>query len=368
MSESVFISSPQHDYTDVRAAVRRAVESIGMRPLMAELAGASPASPQRALLDLVAQGDVFILIVGPRYSEPTEQEFQEALRLGKPIIVLRQEGQIKSEQAAFLERVAGGWKGGRLWGAFTDATDAGFAAVKALTNLREGPGKEEVSRAAAARAVELAAGEGRGGYVGRGSGARVVFVPMAAETLLDAVALEESKLAEHVADLARRERLIPHSVGIEARVSRAGISLDVTERGYSSQPGIIKVGPDGAVACHIDVGGDDELAGSRIDPTLLKAGIRRVGAFALGAWERIDRREAVQQVAACVAILDAQYKVFGLPTGASSYSLGMTLPQTVIVPEQPAIVRRADIAGEALADRLVAEVRRHYADAGAVAK
>jgi uncharacterized protein DUF4062 len=364
--QSVFISSIQRDYTEVRRAVRRAVESLGMRPLMAELAGASAASPQRALLDLVAQSDVFLLVMGPRYSDPTEREFEEARRLGKPIVVLRQEGPLEPEQERFLDRVAGGWRGGRLWGEFTDATDAGFAAVKALTNLREGPAMKEVATVARARALELATEGGRGSYAGRGSQARVVFVPLVAEPLLDAVALEQPDLAELTADLARRERIILHSVGIEPAVSRGGISLALTGS-HHSQSGVVTVAPDGAVTCHIDVGGDDEQAGSRIDPTLLKAGIRRAGAFALRVWERIDPREAVQQVAVCVAILDAQYKVFGLPVGASTYSLGMTLPETVVAPEAPAIVRRADVADELLADRLVAEVRRHYADAGALA-
>lgn len=363
--QSVFISSIQRDYSDVRTAVRRAVESMGMQPLMAELAGASPASPQRALLDLVGQSDVFLLLVGPRYSNPTEQEFEEARKLGRPIIVLRQEGDLEPDQQAFLERVAGGWSGGRFWGTFTDATDVGFAAVKALTNLKEGPGQEELAQGARARALELAAGDRTAGYIPRGSGARVVFVPLLADVLLDAVALDAPDLGEHIADLARQERLIPHSVGIEPRISRGGISLDLTG-GHHSQPGTATVGPDGAVVSHVEVGGDDELAGTRIDPALLKAGVQRTGAFALRVWERIDPREAVQHVAACVANLDAQYKVFGLPSGARSYSLGMTLPETVVAPEPPSIVRRADISGEELADRVVAEVRRHYADAGAV--
>lgn len=109
----VFISSVQRDYADVRKAVRRAVESLGMRPLMAELAGARPESPQRALLDLVARADVFLLLVGPRYSKPTEDEFDEARRRGKTILVLRQNGDLEPEQQQFLERVAGGWSGGR---------------------------------------------------------------------------------------------------------------------------------------------------------------------------------------------------------------------------------------------------------------
>src|SRR6478609_7772447 len=52
---SVFVSSLQRDYSAVRGAVRRAVEILHMRPLMAELVGARPESPQRALLDLMAE-------------------------------------------------------------------------------------------------------------------------------------------------------------------------------------------------------------------------------------------------------------------------------------------------------------------------
>jgi hypothetical protein len=40
----------------------------------------------------------------------------------------------------------------------------------------------------------------------------------------------------------------------------------------------------------------------------------------------------------------------------------------VLVPEPATIVRRADVAGDALVTRLVAEVRRVFADAGAIAQ
>lgn len=142
--ESVFISSVQRDYSDVRAAARRAVESLGMRALMAETAGASPSSPQRALLDLVAEANVFLLILGARYSKPTEDEYDEARRRSTEIVVLRQEGASDADQSEFVERVAGGWKGGRLWGGFRDSSDVGFAVVQALSN-----------RATGARSAEL---------------------------------------------------------------------------------------------------------------------------------------------------------------------------------------------------------------------
>ena len=87
-----------------------------------------------------------------------------------------------------------------------------------------------------------------------------------------------------------------------------------------------------------------------------------------GVWEVVDRREAVQQVAAAVAILDAQHKVFDLAANATAYSLGTRMPATVIVPDPPVVVRRGEVAGEELARLLVAEARRVFADAGAIVR
>jgi len=110
------------------------------------------------------------------------------------------------------------------------------------------------------------------------------------------------------------------------------------------------------------------MAGTRVDSTLMSRGIQSVGTFALEVWETTDRREEIQRVAVAVAVLDAQYKVFDLAPDATSYSMGMTMPATVAVPEPAAVVRRAEVAGEELARRLVAEVRRVFADAGAIAR
>jgi hypothetical protein len=366
--QGVFISSIQRDYADVRAAMRRAVERLGMRPLMAELAGANRASPQRALLDLVAQADIFLLLVGPCYSRPTEDEFDEARRLGKPILVLRQQGNLEPEQEAFLERVAGGWSGGRLWGPFADANYVGLAAVQAITNLGAGARRDELAPQARERAAELAVGRRSQGYSGHRSPARVALVPLVGEPILDALALDEPELGEAVADLARGARLVQHSVGITPRVSRAGVSLERAGGGYVGEAGMITVAPDSAVVCEVDIGGHDQLGGMRVDPDRLEAGIQGAGAFALHVWEHIDGREAVQQVAVALAIPEAQHKVFGLPTGATGWSVGMSLPQTVLVPEPPIVVRRAEVDGAELARRVVAEVRRIYVDAGAVAR
>lgn len=362
--QQIFISSIQRDYGDVRDAVRRAVESLGMRPLMAELAGAHATSPQRALLDLVARADVFLLIVGLRYSRPIEDELNEANRRGIPVIVLRQNGDLDPEQVEFLERVAGGWVGGRLWATFDGANDVSLAAVQALTNVTAGIENEKLAQRARERARSLA--EERGG--GRsGSVARIAFAPLVDVPLLDAVALDKPGLADSVADLVRAKRLIDHSAGIESTLSRNGISI-VVSGPYVSPSASVVVGADGAVMCEVDVSGEDAFGSSRINPERLRAGITASGSFAIGVWGAIDEREEVQQVAVCISIPEAQYKVFGVAISQSSISMGWGLPQVVSVPEPPAVIRRADVDGEEFASRLVAEVKRVFADAGAVAQ
>jgi hypothetical protein len=168
--------------------------------------------------------------------------------------------------------------------------------------------------------------------------------------------------------MARNARLIPHSVGVNPQVRRDGVSLMRAQGGYVGESGFITIGAEGAIVAEIDVGGEGQMAGTRVDSALLARGIKDVGAFALAVWEAIDRREEVQQVAAAVAILDAQHKVFDLAPNATSYSMGMQTPPTVVVPEPPAVVRRGEVAGDDLARRLVAEARRVFADAGAAAR
>lgn len=361
--QQVFISSIQREYEDVRASVRRAVESLEMRPLMAELAGSRAESPQRELLDLVGRCDVLLLLIGRRYSQPTADEFAEANRLGKPILVLRQNGELDEEQAAFLERVAGGWSGGRLWGTYDGAGDVALAAVQALTNV--GGKREELAAGAQARAASLAAGEADGGH--RGSFARVSFAPLVSGKILDAVALDRPGLADDVADLVRSHRLVDHATGLKGTVTRDGVAIAPTGS-YANAPATISVGADGAVTCELEVAGDDGFGSSRIDPERLRAGLVDASAFALAVWGRIDERDEVQQAAISLAIPDAQHKVFGKSTGRNTLSLGWGLPQLVSVPSPPLVVRRAELSNDALAARLVAEVKRAFADANAVAQ
>lgn len=282
-------------------------------------------------------------------------------------MVLKQRVELEPEQRAFLERVAVGWVGGRMWAEFDDEHDVLEVAVEALSHLGQDRRRAELGPPAQERAATLAAGERRHGYAGHRSTARVALVPLVSSPLLDALSLVDG-LGESVATLARSARLAPHSVGIDSQVRGEGVSLRRVEGSYVGESGFITVGADGSITAEIDVGGEGTMAGTRVDSELLARGIEATGSFALAVWDAIDRREEVQQVTVAVAILDAQHKVFDLAPDATSYSMGMQTPATVVVPEAPAVVRRGEVAGAELAQRLVAEARRVFADAGAVAQ
>lgn len=377
MNESVFISSVVGGLEAVRQAAREAIDSVGMRPVMAETAGARPLSPQHALLAEVRAADIYLLILGARYGErgesglaPTEEEFEEAKRTDKPIIVLRQELVMDIEQREFLSRVSGGWEEGILWDQFTDHRDFGMKVVKALTNVRWLGDARTLGPAAQERALALAREEDRGsfGFAG-GSRVRVVLVPLTNSPLLDDVALDDPHLPGWASTLARSSGLVSQTSGIEHKVTREGIRLEAG-RAREQREVLFLIGQAGEILVEGSVAGDDPNFGaSRINPERLSTLVERTGAFASGVWRKIDPRGEVQQVTAAVGIPEANTKVYGRPTTPStSLAMGgaMRLPSTVVVPEPALIVRRADVEREELRERLVASVKRAYADVGAL--
>jgi hypothetical protein len=371
--QTVFVSSIQSGFEDVRAAARVGIESFGSLAVMAEAVGAAPANPQRALLDRVAESEVLLLLIGPSYGarqksglSATEEEFDEARRRGNSILVLRQEGELEPEQQEFLDRATGGWESGIFYGTFRDASDVGLAVVRGLTNIRDRGDRETLEPAARERAATLAADARRQGYSGSGSIVRVVLVPLIGHRLLEAAALEDPGLPDELAAAARSAQLVSQSEGITARVSAAGILLQVGER-YAGWT--LSVGTEGEIIAEASVASDDENFGSiRIVPERIQQAIRGAVAFAEAAWHRVDPRGEVQEAAVTLAIPEAQHKSWGRGRGGTTISMGgmFSLPDVAIAPQPARVFRRADLVREETASGLTAEMRRLFVDAGAV--
>jgi hypothetical protein len=132
----------------------------------------------------------------------------------------------------------------------------------------------------------------------------------------------------------------------------------------------IEVARDGAIVVEASVAGEDPHFGSsRIDPDRLEAILVATSDYAISVWREVDPRNDVQQVAAAIGIPDANGKVFGRPSRPSnsfSYGGGMSLPQVIVAPDPAAVVRRADLTSAATHQRLIAAVKRVFADANAL--
>lgn len=369
---------------DVRAAAREAIESLGLRPIMAETHGADPSSPQRAMLREVAEADCFLLLLGERYGEPgptgtspTEDEFNEAVRRTKPILVLRQDVEMEPRQLEFLERVGGAWKGGRAWGRFTDAGDVALKVVQAIRNAeRSGEVGALVPRAQerAAEVAQAVSERPSDHYYANHARGRVVFVPLVDLPLLDVIVLQDGELEEPLASLARTARIVPQVLGITTATSAEGFTVTAGEARQGVPPfAVIKIDMSGAVVLEqaVSVADERSFGQQRVDPERLGELVGGGAAYALAVWDHIDLREEVQQVAVALGLASASQLRFGSGgsrISGSAFATGARLPDTLVVPEPPLVMRRGDLSGEQLKPRLVAEVRQRYADANALAE
>ena len=117
----VFISSIEQGYEDMRDAAARAIKRAGCVPIRAEEFPAARIAPRSACLDGVASCDVVVFILGARYGVPTavgisavEEEYTEAKRCRKQILLFIEKTQYEPEQERFIRSitsyVGGHWR------------------------------------------------------------------------------------------------------------------------------------------------------------------------------------------------------------------------------------------------------------------
>lgn len=207
---------------------------------MFETAPASHDDSRRALLDELSGCDVVLLILGAEYGERTERgvsatedEFNEATSRGTPVIALVQQVSRSSEQDEFVSRVRGTWSEGRFAPTFKDASDVGFAVVRALNAWRQRGATTEHRVAALERARRLAVGSGRPGQSHTGTKARVVMAPILGRPLMDAVMLGEHGLSDNLGMCARMSGLVRHDMALTQKLTADGVEFETADsRGY----------------------------------------------------------------------------------------------------------------------------------------
>ena len=83
----IFVSSTVEELNDSRAVVREAIEHFHFIPLMCEDWGANTESVRKMYLTKVGDCDIYVGIFWKEYSKATEEEYREAKKLGKEILI-----------------------------------------------------------------------------------------------------------------------------------------------------------------------------------------------------------------------------------------------------------------------------------------
>ncbi len=140
----VFISSVTHLLKDERTALPPFLGLLGHEGLRFEDFRAQDRSGREACLAGVDAADVYALLLGPRYGDPspdtglapTEEEFVRARARGIPVLVFTKRTDEPDEpaQAAFKARV-GDYINGRFWRSFSDPVTCNQAVGEALKDL-----------------------------------------------------------------------------------------------------------------------------------------------------------------------------------------------------------------------------------------
>lgn len=379
--ERIFVSSLfRGDMAAIRKGARSAVESLGMYPVMFETRPASDQNSRRALLDQIPSCDAYLLLLGAEYGEPgqsglspTEEEFEESPHSGLPILALVQEGVDREpRQQEFVNRVRGTWEEGHFAPSFSNSTDVVTAVVSALNGWRNRVPDAAQRKAAVERVQELARGSDRQGMMPGGAKLRTVAVPVVRRPLLDAVRLTDSATVDAVIAAARASGMISQPQGVEPSVA-ADDSIHIKYapgRGFDQFQVI--VGADGAVMAEGPVSGRRDATGSlgwmvvmhdRI-PEAVSQGLR----FTEAVWRAIDARGDIERVLLAAAVSGANGKSYGFEEPGNRISMGSSnsLPDLIVVPAQPLLVRCQDMTLPDNATRVQAEVRRRFEAAGAV--
>lgn len=372
--ESVFISSlARGEMAAVRESARAAVDSLQMRPVMFETAPASRDDSRRALLDELGRCDVVLLLLGTEYGERTERgvsatedEFNEAVTRGIPVIALVQNVERSAEQEEFVARVRGTWSDGRFAPEFTDASDVGFAVVSALNAWRQGGASTEQQAAALQRSRTLAVGSDRAGQGGSGAKVRAVFVPVGERVLIDAVMFGEPTLGDDIGMGLRTSGLVRHDMAMTQQLTAEGVEFHAAStRGFEQLRFL--VARDGAVLAEGAVASTGSFTSMVIEAPKVRKVIEQSCALAQNAWTRIDRRDDIRDLAVTVAVPDSGMTVYSDSefTG-SSLSMGSMFGSAAVIvaPDPPRLARREEVGTAELVDQLVAEVRQAFVLAG----
>lgn len=365
----VFISSLISDYGQQREAVASAARSVRCQVLRAEDFGARPDTPQQACLAAVRSSDVVVLLLGASYGaiqpsgvSATEEEWQEAVREQKPVLVFVEQIEGRDpRQQQFIDEVQQ-WATGRFRGTFTSSDELREKVTAELHDLEVAQAAGAADEGEMRRRAEAALPKRRNGFAGSPSLALVV-VTGPHRQLLRPTEIEEAELARAVQREAMFGANAPLSAEAATRTGVQGNRLLVAQDRAE-----ITLQEDGTISVT-----QPAMAGRDRDwsslPSIIEEEVQAslVRALRFSAWllDHVDPLHRVTDVLPMALMADSGYMPWRTQAEAaanpSSASMSSGAQQEPVAPN-PARRRRSSLTHDAqgIAEDLTALLRRQH--------
>ncbi len=378
----VFISSVMEGYGPFREAAAEGTRQAGAEPVRAEDFPAAGHSPRNACLDGVASADALVLLLGDRYGfvgpsgkAVTEEEYEEARRTHKRVLVFLQEPATReSRQEAFASEVqsfvGGHWR--KTFRSPEELTKLVREAVSAA-DLSAGPHLERRAGARIDAALNRRLPEAQGIVW-----LQAVWTTLRDEEVVDPLDLGDEAFKRRVLHLAHGSEppLLSYEEGKQTDVTTSHLRIrqgDVGARRQDRDLAVIEIHADGTLAIAANVSGTEARSGRMeegvfamyfLAPSVVRDRLERAWAFASDWWTDRDPYRRHEPLLFNLALQDVGARHWGEPTRSSGG--GITIPgespqNPLVVFDRPRKVSRGDLRSPAAEiDRSLAILERRF--------
>lgn len=141
----VFISSAMHELAYEREVAQEVIESLNFEPRLFEIFASQSNSPDQAYIEEVRDCDIFVMILWKSLRKAVLKEYQEAVKMCKPILiflkVLLEDEEREKDLKKFIHQLKGETTNGSIYRTV-------FAEYKKVSEFREVVKKSIVNEAA----------------------------------------------------------------------------------------------------------------------------------------------------------------------------------------------------------------------------
>ncbi len=359
----VFVSSVMENFAEYREAAAIGIRRAGCEPVRAEDFPAQSTSPRTACLDGVRSADALVLILGERYGfvgpsglAATEEEYREALKTDKPVLVFIQAGVIHEPRQASLIANIQGYVDGHWRKAFRGSSE--------LAELVEDAVKAADLDAVPLRGSQAAARRVRSeltdGFT-NGTDAvvlRTVWATLRNEEVIDPLELDDGEFKRVLLRIGHEcvPPVFDYACGKRSFVETSRIRInqgDIQNWGGTEHFAAVEISVQGTMVVTQGVTGaedrrdtlDHHLSAHVIDPNVLQAQMKQAWAFAAGWWKERDPYLRHDRLLYNVGLYNIGHRVFGPPPRAGEPITVPFVPLDgpLIVFDSPRTVSRASL-------------------------